>query len=150
MFFTVFFKTPLELRMRHFWGMLSLFSCTGAVLYSQNLSKMIFRMFFLETEWHKSIYTQTPVSEKPRRDLPAMAFNLGAMASNLLGVASNLEEMAFNLLAMAFNLEAMASNLLAVASNLEEMASNLEGMASNLEEMACNLLAMASNLKGMA
>ena len=58
-FLHFFFKTPLELRMCHFWGMLSLFSCTGAVFYSQNLSKMIFRRFFFETEWHKSIYTQT-------------------------------------------------------------------------------------------
>ena len=48
---------------------------------------------------HIYIYIYTnPVSEKPRRDLPAMAFNLEAMASNLLAVASNLEEMAFNLL----------------------------------------------------
>ena len=40
-------QTPLELRMHHFWGMLSLFSCTGGVFYSQNVPNMILRRVFL-------------------------------------------------------------------------------------------------------
>ena len=46
--------------------------------------------------------------------------------------------MAFNPGAMASNLRAMPSNLLALASNLRAMASSLVLMASNLEAMAFN------------